>query len=132
MIGGCGGVPASDDQRSDARKCIGVLRQGAAYMNCPFRRFNALPEVIRMAVTLYSRYWLGLGSDEDLLFTYARRLGENPDRYGSALKAVVAVPDLHGLYISTGGNADNPGAGSVVKFRMYVPGQRDFKARILL
>jgi sugar lactone lactonase YvrE len=39
-------------------------------------------------------------------------------------------PDLHDLYIATAGNADHPGVGGVVKIRVDVPGQRDFKARI--
>ncbi len=41
-------------------------------------------------------------------------------------------PDLHDLYVSTGGNADRPDAGGVVKIRVDVPGQRDFKARIAM
>ena len=41
-------------------------------------------------------------------------------------------PDLHDLYISTGGNAESPNLGGVVKIRVDVPGTRDFKARIAL
>ncbi|MFA7587564.1 MAG: SMP-30/gluconolactonase/LRE family protein [Novosphingobium sp.] len=39
-------------------------------------------------------------------------------------------PDLHDLYISTGADAERPGIGGVVKIRVDVPGQRDFRTRI--
>lgn len=39
-------------------------------------------------------------------------------------------PDLHDLYISTGGNTDQPDVGGVVKIRVDVPGQRDFRTRV--
>ncbi len=38
-------------------------------------------------------------------------------------------PDLHDLYVSTGGNAADQERGGVVKIRVEVPGQRDFKTR---
>jgi len=39
-------------------------------------------------------------------------------------------PDLHDLYITTGGDDERPELGGVVKIRVDVPGTRDFKARI--
>ena len=37
-------------------------------MHNPFRYFNSLPEVIRLAVMLYIRYPLSLRQVEDILF----------------------------------------------------------------
>ena len=37
-------------------------------MKNPFRYFNSLPEVIRLAVMMYIRYPLSLRQVEDLLF----------------------------------------------------------------
>ena len=50
--------------------------------------------------------------------------------YPHVVSLAFGGPDLHDLYISTGGNAENPGLGGVVKIRVDVPGTRDFKARI--
>ncbi|NBC38047.1 gluconolaconase [Novosphingobium sp. FSY-8] len=42
----------------------------------------------------------------------------------------VGGPDLHDLYVSTGGNADHPGMGGVVRIRIDVPGQRDYITQV--
>jgi len=58
-----------------------------------------------------------------------RRTGSNLD---AAIPHIVSLcfggPDLTDLYVATGGNAEHPGKGGVVRIKTEVPGLRPFKS----